>query len=83
MEERAKDIASSFVTHVHKMAGIRADEESEEGIRNLTVYFSPWVFSFFFVKTQRNRGRHSQSDRAYPQFSLSNLQFSLSSLLVA
>ena len=55
MEERAKDIASSFVTHVHKMAGIRADEESEEGIRNLTVHFSPWVFSFFCKNSKKSR----------------------------
>jgi len=50
MEERAKDIAASFVTHVHKMAGIRADEESEEGIRNLTVHSFLSFFHFFAQK---------------------------------
>ena len=55
MEERAKDIASSFVTHVHKMAGMRADEESEESIRNLTVHSFLTVFPFFLKNSKKTR----------------------------
>ena len=38
MEERAKDIASSFVTHVHKMASMRT-LDAEDDILSLSVRF--------------------------------------------
>lgn len=37
MEERAKDIASSFVEHVHKMAAQHGRSEMDESTRNLSV----------------------------------------------
>ena len=50
MEERAKDIASAFVTHVHKLAGLRGMDES---IRNLSVHIPPCPLCFDFRQCLR------------------------------
>ena len=44
MEERAKDIASSFVTHVHKMASMRTLEADD--IISLSVRFCLFLVDF-------------------------------------
>ena len=46
MEERAKDIASSFVNHVHKMANLKEEDDIDEGTSNLSVSASLALYSF-------------------------------------